>query len=316
MSRALVTGAGGQDGSYLAELLLDRGYEVVGLVRDTATEYPNLASIRDRVELVSADLLDTRVLTHVLRKHRPTEVYNLASPSFVPRSWDHPVETAEFAAVGVTSLLEAVREVDETIRVYQASSSEIFGEPVETPQSESTPLAPLTPYGVAKAYGHFITGSYRRRYGLHASCGILYNHESPRRPVAFLPSKVAHGVAAIAAGRATELTLGDLDAQRDWGYARDYVEAMWAMLQQDEPADYVIATGELHSVGELVETAFAHVGLDWRAHVQVDDSLKRGQAELHRLVGDPSRAQTTLGWQRTVSFEGLVALLVDAAAAP
>jgi GDPmannose 4,6-dehydratase len=233
----------------------------------------------------------------------------------VPRSWDHPIETAEFAAVGVTALLEAVREVDDTIRVYQASSSEIFGEPVETPQRESTPLAPVTPYGVAKAYGHFIVGSYRRRYGLHASCGILYNHESPRRPVAFLPSKVAHGVAAIAAGRATELTLGDLDAQRDWGYARDYVEAMWAMLQRDEPADYVIATGELHSVGELVEAAFAHAGLDWRAHVRIDESLKRGQAELHRLVGDPSRAQTSLAWQRTVSFEELVALLVDAAAA-
>jgi GDPmannose 4,6-dehydratase len=306
---------GGQDGSYLAELLLERGYEVVGLVRDLATEYPNLSAVRDRIERVSADLLDTRVLTQLLSDHRPSEVYNLASPSFVPRSWDHPIETAEFAAVGVTALLEAVREVDDTIRVYQASSSEIFGEPVETPQRESTPLAPVTPYGVAKAYGHFIVGSYRRRYGLHASCGILYNHESPRRPVAFLPSKVAHGVAAIAAGRATELTLGDLDAQRDWGYARDYVEAMWAMLQRDEPADYVIATGELHSVGELVEAAFAHAGLDWRAHVRIDESLKRGQAELHRLVGDPSRAQTSLAWQRTVSFEELVALLVDAAAA-
>jgi GDPmannose 4,6-dehydratase len=315
VSRALVTGVGGQDGSYLAELLLERGYEVVGLVRDLATEYPNLSAVRDRIERVSADLLDTRVLTQLLSDHRPSEVYNLASPSFVPRSWDHPIETAEFAAVGVTALLEAVREVDDTIRVYQASSSEIFGEPVETPQRESTPLAPVTPYGVAKAYGHFIVGSYRRRYGLHASCGILYNHESPRRPVAFLPSKVAHGVAAIAAGRATELTLGDLDAQRDWGYARDYVEAMWAMLQRDEPADYVIATGELHSVGELVEAAFAHAGLDWRAHVRIDESLKRGQAELHRLVGDPSRAQTSLAWQRTVSFEELVALLVDAAAA-
>jgi GDPmannose 4,6-dehydratase len=313
LSRALVTGIGGQDGSYLAELLLDRGYHVVGLVRDSSHEYPNLAAVRDQVELVAADLLDTRVLTQVLRDHAPREVYNLASPSFVPRSWDHPVETAEFAAVGVTSLLEAVRDVDETIRVYQASSSEIFGEPAEVPQSESTSLAPVTPYGVAKAYGHFIVGSYRRRYGLHASCGILYNHESPRRPASFLPSKVAHGVAAIASGRETELVLGDLDAQRDWGYARDYVEAMWSMLQQDSPDDYVIATGEPHTVGELVETAFAHVGLDWRAYVRVDESLKRGQAELHRLVGDPSRAHSRLGWQRTVSFDELVALLVDAA---
>ena len=315
MSRALVTGMGGQDGSYLAELLLARDYHVVGLVRDAKEKYENLAAVRDRVELVSADLLDTRVLTQLLSEHRPREVYNLASPSFVPRSWDHPVETAEFAAVGVTSLLEAVREVDDTIRVYQASSSEIFGEPAETPQSETTPLGPVTPYGVAKAYGHFIIGSYRRRYGLHASCGILYNHESPRRPETFLPSKVAHGVAAIAAGTATELVLGDLDAQRDWGYAHDYVRAMWTMLQQDEPDDYVIATGELHSVGELVEIAFAHVGLDWSAHVRVDESLKRGQAELHRLVGDPWRAQTRLGWQPTVSFDELVALLVDAAVA-
>jgi GDPmannose 4,6-dehydratase len=315
MSRALVTGIGGQDGSYLAELLLDRGYHVVGLVRDASHDYVNLVHVSDRVELVSGDLLDTRVLTALLREHRPREVYNLASPSFVPRSWDYPVETAEFAAVGVTALLEAVREVDDAIRVYQASSSEIFGEPGEVPQTESTRLSPVTPYGVAKAYGHFIVGSYRRRYGLHASCGILYNHESPRRPTSFLPSKVAHGVAAIAAGRETDLALGDLDAQRDWGYARDYVEAMWAMVQQAEPDDYVIATGELHSVGELVEIAFAHAGLDWRAHVRVDESLKRGQAELHRLVGDPSRAQSRLGWQRTVSFEELVALLVDVAAA-
>jgi GDPmannose 4,6-dehydratase len=315
VSRALVTGIAGQDGSYLAELLLDRDYHVVGLVRDANEDYQNLTAVRDRVQLASADLLDTRVLTELLREHRPLEVYNLASPSFVPRSWDHPVETAEFAAVGVTALLEAVREVDETIRVYQASSSEIFGEPAEMPQSEITPLRPVTPYGVAKSYGHFIIGSYRRRYGLHASCGILYNHESPRRPASFLPSKVAHGVAAIAAGRETELVLGDLDAQRDWGYARDYVKAMWTMLQQEEPDDYVIATGELHSVKELVDAAFTHVGLDWRAHVRVDESLKRGQAELHRLVGDPTKAQTSLGWQRTVSFEELVALLVDVAVA-
>jgi GDPmannose 4,6-dehydratase len=294
-------------------LLLDRGYEVVGIVRDASRDYPNLAGVRDRLRLVQADMLDRLALTAVLREYAPREVYNLASPSFVPRSWEYPVETAEFAAVGVTSLLEAIRAVDPSIRVYQASSSEIFGEPVETPQTESTPLGPVTPYGVAKAYGHFIIGSYRRRYGLHASGGILYNHESPRRPPDFLPSKVAHGVASIAAGREAELVLGDLDAQRDWGYARDYVEAMWRIVQQDEPRDYVIATGELHSVRELVEVAFGHVGLDWREHVRVDESLKRGQAELHRLVGDASVAREQLGWSPSVSFEELVALLVDAA---
>jgi GDPmannose 4,6-dehydratase len=267
------------------------------------------------VELVEVDLLDQAALAGVLRDHGPREVYNLASPSFVPRSWDHPVETAEFAAVGVTSLLEAVRAVDDGIRVYQASSSEIFGEPAEVPQSESTPLAPVTPYGVAKAYGHFIIGSYRRRYGLHASAGILYNHESPRRPESFLPSKVAHAVARIASGDTADLQLGDLDAQRDWGYACDSVEAMRLMLQQDEPGDYVIATGELHSVRELVEVAFSHVGLDWRDHVRVDESLKRGQAELHHLVGDASKAREQLGWKPSVTFEELVALLVDAAAA-
>jgi GDPmannose 4,6-dehydratase len=312
-SRAIVTGAGGQDGSYLAELLLDRGYDVVGLVRDTGRNYPNLAAVRDRVQLVQADMLDREALAALLREHAPREVYNLASPSFVPRSWEYPVETAEFAAVGVTSLLEAIRAVDPSIRVYQASSSEIFGEPAETPQTESTPLGPVTPYGVAKAYGHFIIGSYRRRYGLHASGGILYNHESPRRPLDFLPSKVAHGVASIVAGRDVELVLGDLDAQRDWGYARDYVEAMWRIVQQDEARDYVIATGELHTVRELVEVAFGHVGLDWREHIRVDDSLKRGQAELHRLVGDASFAHRQLDWSPSVSFEELVALLVDAA---
>ena len=312
--RAIVTGAGGQDGSYLAELLIAEGYEIVALVRDADREYPNLAGVRDAVELVAVDLLDRATLESTLRAHKPTEVYNLASPSFVPRSWDYPVETAEFAAVGVTSLLEAVRAVDPGIRVYQASSSEIFGEPGTVPQTEATPLAPVTPYGVAKAYGHFIIGSYRRRYGLHASAGVLYNHESPRRPVDFLPSKVAHAVARIAAGSGDTLALGDLEAQRDWGYAPDYVRAMWLMLQQDEPGDYVIATGELHSVQELVERAFTHVGLDWHEHVRVDDALKRGQAELHRLVGDATKARTRLGWQPSVRFDELVALLVDAAA--
>ena len=312
--RALVTGVGGQDGSYLAELLLDRGYEVVGIVHaGSSAAYPNLAAVRSRVELVQADVLDERALAGVLREHAPGEVYNLASPSFVPMSWSRPVVTAEFAAVGVTSLLEAVRAVDDSIRVYQASSSEIFGDPAEVPQTERTRLSPVTPYGVAKAYGHFIVGSYRRRYGLHASCGILYNHESPRRPVDFLPSKVAHAAAAISLGLEDELSLGDLTAQRDWGYAGDYVEAMWLMLQQDEPADYIIATGVLHTVEELVERAFAHVGLDWRSHVRVDTSLLRGQAELHRLVGDASLARERLGWAPRVGFDQLVPLLVDAA---
>ncbi|HVA30138.1 MAG TPA: GDP-mannose 4,6-dehydratase [Gaiellaceae bacterium] len=297
MRRALITGAGGQDGTYLTELLAGRDYEVSGVGRG------------------DVDLLDHRALAALLREHAPHEIYNLASPSFVPRSWEKPVETAEFAAVGVTSLLEAVRAVDSTIRVYQASSSEIFGEPVEVPQTELTPLSPVTPYGVAKAYGHFIVRSYRRRYGLHASCGILYNHESPRRPVDFLPSKVAHAAAAISLGRQHELVLGDLDAQRDWGFAGDYVEAMWLMLQQDEPDDYVIASGELHSVRELVELAFAHLGLDWREHVRVDEALKRGAAELHHLVGDSTKARERLGWEPRVQFAALVTLLVDAARA-
>jgi GDPmannose 4,6-dehydratase len=312
--RALVTGIAGQDGSLLAELLLDRGYEVYGLVRRPASaRYENLEAIRDRIELVQADLLDQLALVDVLRSCRPHEVYNLASPSFVPMSWRQPVVTAEFAAVGVTSLLEAIRAADDSIRVYQASSSEIFGEPEDVPQTERTPLRPVTPYGVAKAYGHFIVGSYRRRYGLHASCGILYNHESPRRPLDFLPSKVADAAASISLGLSGELWLGDLEARRDWGYAVDYVRAMWLVLQQDEPDDYVVATGELHSVQELVELAFERVGLDWREYVHIDQSLRRGEAELHDLVGDASKARQRLGWEPTLAFPELVALLVDAA---
>ena len=313
--RALITGIGGQDGSYLAELLLERGHEVTGIVPQLDSEYESLTGVRSRIELLQVDLLDERALIDALRVHRPTEVYNLASPSFVPASWDQPVRTAEFAAVGVTALLEAVRKVDSATRVYQASSSEIFGEPAEVPQTESTPLHPVTPYGVAKAYGHLIVGSYRRRYGLHASCGILYNHESPRRPRDFVPSKVAHAAAAIFLGLEQDVALGDLSARRDWGFARDYVEAMWLMLQQAEPGDFVIASGELHSVEELVEIAFTHVGLDWHAHVRVDESLLRGAAELHDLVGDASKAQRELGWSPRVGFEDLVRLLVDAAVA-
>jgi GDPmannose 4,6-dehydratase len=311
--RALVTGIGGQDGSLLAELLLEQGYEVYGLVRrPVSARYENLDAIRERIELIQADLLDQLALVEVLRGCRPHEVYNLASPSFVPMSWKQPVVTAEFAAVGVTSLLEAIRAVDDTIHVYQASSSEIFGEPVDVPQTERTPLAPVTPYGVAKAYGHFIIRSYRRRYGMHASAGVLYNHESPRRPLDFLPSKVANAAASISLGLAGELWLGDLDARRDWGYAGDYVRAMWLMLQQKSADDFVIATGELHSVRELVELAFAHVGLDWEQYVHIDQSLRRGAAELHDLVGDASKARRELGWEPEVRFPELVRLLVDA----
>jgi len=311
-SRALITGVGGQDGSLLSETLLELGYEVFGVVRRAPSEYENLAGLRDRIELIQADLLDQLSLVDALKACRPREVYNLASPSFVPLSWKQPVLTAEFAAVGVTALLEAIRHVDPGIRFYQASSSEIFGAPLEVPQTEATPLSPLTPYGVAKAYGHFITASYRRRYGLHGSCGILYNHESPRRPVDFLPRKVARGAAAVSLGLEGELWLGDLDARRDWGYAGDYVRAMWLMLQQEEPGDYVIASGTTHSVRELVECAFAHVELDWQEFVHIDESLQRGKAELHDLVGDASKARERLHWEPSVDFADLVTLLVDA----
>jgi GDPmannose 4,6-dehydratase len=308
----MITGIGGQDGSYLAELLLEHDYEVFGVVRRApSARYENLESLRERIELIQADVLDELSLVSALKSCRPDEVYNLASVSFVPMSWKQPVLTAEFAAVGVTTMLESIRAVDEGIRFYQASSSEIFGEPLEVPQTEHTPLSPLTPYGVAKSYGHFITGSYRRRYGLHASSGILYNHESPRRPLDFVTRKVANAAAGIKLGLQGELWLGNLDARRDWGFAGDYVRAMWLMLQQDEPGDYVIATGEAHSVRELVTTAFEHVGLDAEEYVHLDSSLERGKAELHDLVGDPTKARERLGWEPTVSFEELVRLLVD-----
>ena len=310
--RALVTGIGGQDGSYLAEFLLDQDYDVYGIVRGPYERYDNLDAVRNRIELIQADLLDQSSLVEAFMTCRPHELYNLASASFVPTSWRQPVLTAELAAVGVTTVLEAIRLVDPEIRLYQASSSEIFGEPRDVPQTEETALSPVTPYGVAKAYGHFITRSYRRRYGLHASSGILYNHESPRRPLDFVTRKIAHAAAAIKLGVEGELWLGNIDARRDWGYAADYVRAMWLMVQQDEPGDYVVASGTLHSVRDLLTVAFEHVGLDWRQYVQIDESLRRGQAELHNLVGDASKARQRLGWEATISFEELVRLLVNA----
>jgi GDPmannose 4,6-dehydratase len=311
--RALIIGIAGQDGSLLAELLLGEGYDVFGVVRQPASSrFDNLEAIRGRLELMQADVLDELSLVDVLSSARPHEVYNLASPSFVPMSWRQPVLTAEFAAVGVTALLEAIRRVDDSIRFYQASSSEIFGEPREVPQNEETPLSPVTPYGVAKAYAHFMTRTYRRRYGLHASSGILYNHESPRRPLDFVTRKISHAAAACSLELESEVLLGDLDARRDWGYAGDFVRAMWLLVRQEEPDDYVIATGETHSVRELAECAFAHVGLDWQDHVKVDETLIRGKAELHDLVGDPSKARERLGWSPEIDFEGLVHLLVDA----
>jgi len=310
--RALITGVGGQDGSLLAELLLAEGHEVYGVARRRADSYPNLTPIADRIGLIQADLTDQLALVHALRACHPHEVYNLASVSFVPLSWEQPVLTAQLAAVGATALLEAIREVDSSVRFYQASSSEIFGEPFESPQTESTPFRPLTPYGVAKTYAHFITRSYRRRYGMHASSGILFNHTSPRQPLEFVPRKVANAAAAIKLGLQREVRLGDLSARRDWGYAGDYVRAQWLMLKQDEPDDYVIASGETHSVEELVACAFAHVELDWREHVILDESLMRGKAELHDLYGDPAYARTRLGWAPEVRFEQLVRLLVDA----
>jgi GDPmannose 4,6-dehydratase len=311
--RALIIGIAGQDGSYLSELLLSEGYEVYGVVRQAvSTRFENLDAFRSSLDLFQADVLDELTLVDVLSTCRPHEVYNLAAPSFVPMSWRQPVITAEFAAVGCTALLEAIRRVDEEIRFYQASSSEIFGEPREVPQNEDTPLSPVTPYGVAKAYAHFITRSYRRRYGLHASSGILYNHESPRRPLEFVTRKVAHAAAAVSLGLETEVALGSLDARRDWGYAGDYVRAMWLMLQQEEGGEYVIASGKSHSVEDLVERAFSYVGLDWREHIRQDDTLVRGKAELHDLVGDPSRTHERLGWRPSLDFDELVQLLVDA----
>ena len=310
--RALITGVTGQDGSYLAELLLEQGYEVVGVVRRSSTlNFERIAHIQDRMTLVPADLLDEVSLIAVLRDHRPTEVYNLAAQSFVQTSWSQPVFTGETTALGVTRLLDAIRIVDPEVRFYQASSSEMFGKVNEVPQTETTPFYPRSPYGVAKVYGHWITVNYRESYGLHASSGMLFNHESPRRGLEFVTRKVSHGVARIACGLDDKLALGNLDSQRDWGYAADYVRAMWLMLQQDIPSDYVVATGQTHSVRELCELAFAAAGLEWEEHVVVDERFLR-PAEVDLLVGDPAKARTTLGWQRDVDFPRLVEMMVEA----
>jgi GDPmannose 4,6-dehydratase len=309
---ALITGITGQDGSYLAELLLEKGYRVVGMTRRSSTASDErIAHIRDRIEIVQGDLLDQASLVEALRAVAPAEVYNLAAQSFVPTSWNQPVLTGEFTALGVTRMLEAVRQVDLGIRFYQASSSEMFGKVREVPQTEATPFHPRSPYGVAKAYGHYLTVNYRESYGLFAVSGILFNHESPRRGLEFVTRKVTDGAARISLGLASELRMGNLEAQRDWGYAGDYVRAMWAMLQQDEPSDFVVATGVAHSVRELCEVAFERVGLDYERHV-VDDPGFYRPAEVDHLLGDAARARAVLGWAPDVDFRRLVEMMVDA----
>jgi GDPmannose 4,6-dehydratase len=312
MKTALITGITGQDGSYLAELLLEKGYRVVGMTRRSSTASDErIAHIRDRIEIVQGDLLDQASLVEALRTVAPAEVYNLAAQSFVPTSWNQPVLTGEFTALGVTRMLEAVRQVDLGIRFYQASSSEMFGKVREVPQTEATPFHPRSPYGVAKAYGHYLTVNYRESYGLFAVSGILFNHESPRRGLEFVTRKVTDGAARISLGLASELRMGNLEAQRDWGYAGDYVRAMWAMLQQREPSDFVVATGVAHSVRELCEVAFERVGLDYERHV-VDDPGFYRPAEVDHLLGDAGRARAVLGWVPEVDFRGLVEMMVDA----
>ncbi len=312
MPKALITGITGQDGSYLAEFLLARGYEVIGMVRRTSTtNFDRIRDFQDRITIVQGDLLDQVSLINILSEHRPDEVYNLAAQSFVPTSFQQPVLTGEFTALGVTRLLDAIRIVDRSIRFYQASSSEMFGKVQEVPQRETTPFYPRSPYGAAKVYGHWITVNYRESYNLFACSGILFNHESPRRGLEFVTRKISHGVARIKLGLAHELRLGNLEARRDWGYAPDYVRAMWLMLQQDHPDDYVVATGETHSVREFCQAAFDYVGLDWEKYVVVDPKFYR-PAEVDLLVGDPSKAKRILRWEPTVTFQQLVRIMVDA----
>ncbi len=312
MPTALITGITGQDGSYLAELLLAKGYRVFGVVRRTSHDsYERIDHLLGRIEIVPADLLDQHSLTVVLQETRPDEVYNLAAQSYVPTSWTQPVLTGEFTALGVTRILEAIRLVHPSARFYQASSSEMFGKVQDSPQRETTPFYPRSPYGVAKVYGHWITVNYRESYGLYAVSGILFNHESPRRGIEFVTRKVSDGVARIKLGLTRQLQLGNLDAKRDWGFAGDYVDAMWRMLQPPAPEDYVIGTGIVHSVRELVEIAFSHVGLDWQKHVVIDPRFLR-PAEVDVLLADPSKARTRLGWSPTVSFADLVRSMVDA----
>ena len=310
--RALITGITGQDGSYLAEFLLEKGYTVCGMVRRSSSDhFERIAHLQDRVQLREGDLLDQLSIITLLNETKPHEVYNLAAQSFVPTSWEQPILTSEATALGVTRMLEAIRVVDRSIRFYQASSSEMFGKVRESPQDEKTPFYPRSPYGVAKVYGHYITVNYRESYGLFAVSGILFNHESPRRGRQFVTRKVTHGAARIKLGVGQELKLGNLEAKRDWGFAGDYVEAMWLMLQQPTPDDFVIATGETHSVRELCEVAFARVGLDWEKHVVVDQTHVR-PAEVDHLIGDAGKARRVLGWSPKVSFRNLVEMMVDA----
>ncbi len=311
MKRALITGVTGQDGSYLAEFLLEKGYEVYGIVRRASTEkFERIAHLMDTIEIIQGDLLDQNSLFHALDTVRPHEVYNLAAQSFVPTSWNQPLLTGEITALGVTRMLEAIKMVDKSIRFYQASSSEMFGKVREVPQNEKTPFYPRSPYGVAKVYGHWITVNYRESYNLFACSGILFNHESPRRGMEFVTRKITYAVAKIKLGLADELRLGNLKSKRDWGYAGDYVRAMWLMLQQPEPDDYVVATGETHAVEEAVEIAFSHVGLDWHDYVKTDPKFFR-PAEVDLLVGDCTKAKNVLGWKPEVSFQELITMMVD-----
>jgi GDPmannose 4,6-dehydratase len=310
--RALLTGIGGQDGSYLAELLLGHGYEIYGTVLGSPESYETLEGIRNRITFLELDLTDGEAVVSTIRELRPDETYHLASVSFVPASWDDPVGTSAFAAAAPSALLEALRREHPEGRFLNAASGEIFGAPEEVPQSERTPVAPITPYGAGKAFAHVLTGAFRGHYGLHASSAILFNHESPRRPEQFLTRKVSRGAAAISLGLEQELRLGDLSAQRDWGFAGDYVRAMWMILQADEPDDYVVATGEAHTVEDFVVAAFEHVGLDWREHVRFDQEFARGGSDAPALVGDPSKIRERLGWEPEVRFDELVKILVDA----